>query len=83
MIYSVATKLPVIIEKHRELLSKEIGKAGITNPNQLDYAIDYLMKAQKKGGVDFDKFNKDCGIGVVLTEDDIKRIVNENISDAT
>lgn len=41
------------------------------------------MKAEKKGGVDFDKFNKDCGIGVVLTEDDVKRIVNENISDAT
>lgn len=52
MLYSVTTKLPVIIEKHREKLASEIGKGDISNPNQLDYIIEYLIKNEKKGGVD-------------------------------
>ena len=52
-------------------MAKEIGKGGISNPNQLDYCIDYMMKAQKTGGINFDDFNQDCGIGVILTEEAI------------
>lgn len=33
------------------------------------------MKNEKKGGVDFNCYNKDCGIGVKLSEADIKKIV--------
>ena len=44
MLYSVATKMPVIIEKYRERLAKEVGCGGITNPNQMDFVIDYLTK---------------------------------------
>ena len=83
MLYSVAAKLPVIIEKFRERLAREVGKGGITNPNQMDYAIDYLTKNEKKGGVDLDKFAKDCGIGIKVSEEEIAKIVDEAITDAT
>lgn len=82
MLYSVATKMPVIIEKYRERVAAEVGKGDISNPNQLDYIIEYLTKNEKKGGVDLDSYAKDCGIGVKLSEEEIKKIVDENIADA-
>lgn len=44
MLYSVATKLPVILDKYRERLAREVGLGGISNPNQMDFVIDYLTK---------------------------------------
>lgn len=82
MLYSVSTKVPVIIDKYRERLAREIGKGDISNPNQLDYIIEYMTKMEKKGGVDFNNYVKDCGIGVKLTEEEIKKLVDENIIDA-
>lgn len=83
MLYSVATKLPVILEKYRERLAKEVGSGDISNQNQLDYIIEYFLKAEKKGGVDFEAYVKDCGIGIKLSQEDIKKIVDEAIADAT
>ena len=63
MLYSITTKMPVIIEKYRQRLAKQVGSGGINNPNQMDYVLEYLTKNQKKGGVNMDEFVKDCGIG--------------------
>lgn len=83
MLYSVATKLPVVLEKFRDMLAKEVGTGDISNANQLDYIIDYLLKQEKKGGVDLEKYAKDCGIGVKLTAEDFNKIVEQNIKDAS
>lgn len=83
MLYSVATKLPVILEKFRSKLAKEVGSGQISNASQLDYAIDYLLKGEKKGGADMESYAKDCGIGVKLNEEDLKKIVAEATADAT
>lgn len=45
MLYSIATKLPITIERFRKPLAAWVGAGDISNPNQLDYTIDYL-KAQ-------------------------------------
>ncbi len=34
------------------------------------------MKNEKKGGVDFESYAKDCGIGIKLTQDDVKKVVD-------
>jgi len=44
MLYSIATKLPVTIENYRKNLAKYVGSGDISNPSQLDYAIDYLKE---------------------------------------
>ena len=44
MLYSISTKMPVIIDKYRERLASEVGKGDISNPNQLDYIIEYMTK---------------------------------------
>lgn len=50
------------------MLAMHVGSGDIYNPNQLDYVIDYLVTCEKKGGVDIDAFNKDCGIGIKHTD---------------
>ena len=42
MLYSIATKLPETISNYRQILAKYVGNSDISNPNQLDYTIDYL-----------------------------------------
>jgi hypothetical protein len=39
MLYSIATKLPITIERFRKSLSEWVGSNDISNPNQLDYTI--------------------------------------------
>jgi hypothetical protein len=39
MLYSIATKLPITIERFRKPLSEFVGKGDISNPNQLDFTI--------------------------------------------
>jgi hypothetical protein len=45
MLYSIATKLPITIEGYREQLSVFVGSGDISNPNQLDFTIEYLKSA--------------------------------------
>ena len=82
MLYTIATKPPVIIQKHREMLAKHVGSGDIYNPNQLDYAIDYLISGEKKGGIDIAQFNKNCGIGIKHSDEEIKNFVFEEIKGA-
>lgn len=42
MLYSIATKLPITIERFRKPLAEWVGKGDISNPNQLDFTIEYL-----------------------------------------
>jgi hypothetical protein len=67
MLYSVSTKLPIILTQFRNQLAQEVGTGKITNSTQLDFVIEYLMINQKKGGVDLNAYVKDCGIGLHLT----------------
>ena len=39
MLYSIATKLPVTLERFRKQLAEWVGSSEINNPNQLDYTI--------------------------------------------
>ena len=82
MLYSIATKLPVHVEKYREMLAKNVGSKGIYNPNQLDYAIEYLVTEEKKGGVNIEKFNKVCGVGVHHTPEEVSKLAADTIKDA-
>ncbi len=77
--YSIATKLPITIERFRQPLSTFVGSGDISNPNQLDYTIDYLKTAELKGGADIEQLKKDCGVGLKLTNEEIEAIVLKQI----
>jgi hypothetical protein len=52
MLYSIATKLPITIERFRKPLAEWVGAGGISNPNQLDFTIEYLKAQELKGGAE-------------------------------
>jgi hypothetical protein len=79
MLYSIATKLPITIERFRQPLAQFVGSGDISNPNQLDFTIDYLKNAELKGGVDIEKLKKDCGVGVKLSNEEITAIILKQI----
>lgn len=39
MLYSIATKLPVTLERFRKQLAEWVGSSEVNNPNQLDFTI--------------------------------------------
>lgn len=79
MLYSIATKLPITIERFRQPLAQFVGSGDISNPNQLDFTIDYLKNAELKGGVGIEQLKKDCGVGVKLSNEEITEIILKQI----
>jgi len=67
MLYSIATKLPLIAERFRQPLASWVAKGDISNPSQLDFTIDYIKSWELKGGADLKALEKDCGVGVKLS----------------
>ena len=59
-----------------------MGSSDISNPNQLDYTIDYLKNEELKGGADLEKLKKACGVGLKLTLEEIRAIVDAQIATA-
>ena len=82
MLYSIATKLPITIERFRKALSEWVGSNEISNPNQLDYTIEYLKNAEFKGGAVIEELKKACGVGVKLSNEEIKVIIDTQIQTA-
>ena len=82
MLYSIATKLPITIERFRNPLARFVGSGDISNPNHLDFTIQYLKNWEFKGGADEERLKKDCGIGIKLTNEEIQAIVNKEIEAA-
>ena len=79
MFYSIATKMPVTLNEHRPIVAEWVGNGAISNPNQLDYVIDYLKVNEQKGGIELEVMKKECGIGVVLTAEQIEAVVAKHI----
>jgi glutaminyl-tRNA synthetase len=82
MLYSIATKLPTTCERFREPLSRWVGTGDISSQNHLDYIIDYIRGKEGKGGAEVEEVQKDCGVGVKLTNEQIGAIVDATIQDA-
>lgn len=69
MLYSIATKLPPTSEQFRQPLARWVGNSDISNPNQLDFTIEYIKNWELKGGAELEQLKVDCGVGVKLTEE--------------
>eukprot|EP01113_Clastostelium_recurvatum_P027969 TRINITY_DN3389_c0_g1_i1.p1 TRINITY_DN3389_c0_g1~~TRINITY_DN3389_c0_g1_i1.p1 ORF type:complete len:770 (-),score=223.20 TRINITY_DN3389_c0_g1_i1:51-2360(-) len=70
VLYSVATKYPANAARHRALLSDLVGKRRVT-ANNVQAAMDYLKKTGP-GELDVAAFERDCGVGVTVTADQMR-----------
>ena len=80
MLISVAEKLNPAFNHRLPLLLKYVISKEISNSQQLDAAIAYLRKKGEEE-IDTKDFEKQCGIGEKVTEEDIKKEVKNLISE--
>ncbi|KAM5567754.1 glutamine--tRNA ligase [Rosa sericea] len=76
LLYTVATKFPANALVHRPVLTQYIVSSKIKIPAQLDAALSYFANT---GPENFKttEFEEACGVGVEVSEEEIKQSVNE------
>jgi glutaminyl-tRNA synthetase len=80
LIYAVATKATGSVESKRAFLARYVAQGKITTSQQLDLAFTYLKKNASASEINAEEFEKSCGVGVVVTDNDIQNFVNELIN---
>uniref|UniRef100_A0A7N0UU53 glutamine--tRNA ligase n=1 Tax=Kalanchoe fedtschenkoi TaxID=63787 RepID=A0A7N0UU53_KALFE len=76
LIYTVATKFPKNALMHRPTLLKYVVSSKIKTAAQLDAAIEHLAVTDPNE-FDLAVFEKACGVGVVVSAEEIEVAVNE------
>jgi glutaminyl-tRNA synthetase len=72
LLYAVATRATVALERHQEMLGALVGKGLIAHASQLDWVLAYLKGLEDRAQeFHLEAFNKSCGIGVVLTPEQV------------
>lgn len=76
LLYHMSTKCPEIIQDSEEFLCKKIASGDLAKKAQLDAAFDYLKSLDDRSNINIEEFNKACGIGIVVTEEEIKKLID-------
>ncbi|XP_071686372.1 glutamine--tRNA ligase-like [Rutidosis leptorrhynchoides] len=76
LLYTVATKFPANALMHRPKLLEYIVSSKIKTPAQLEAAFAFLSVTASED-LDINKFEEACGVGVEVSEHDIKCVVDE------
>jgi len=80
LLYTVATKVTASLEPKRAFLAKYVAEGKIASSQQMDLAIAYLKKNVSLPEINAEDFEKSCGVGIVVTDQDIKNVVDELIN---
>lgn len=76
--YHLASKIKPTIENRIPFLVKNIAGRKLNNPQQVDAALQYFMTQMKKD-IDQRAFEEYCGVGIVVTSEEIEQLVEEVI----
>lgn len=76
LLYQIASKVKDV--SHLNVLSEYIAKKDLKNEIQLTCAISYL-KANPKLPLDTASFNKECGVGVEVSPEEIESVIEKII----
>uniref|UniRef100_A0A8R1DXH1 Probable glutamine--tRNA ligase n=1 Tax=Caenorhabditis japonica TaxID=281687 RepID=A0A8R1DXH1_CAEJA len=79
LLYQLATKLKPQVSSSAPLIVGYVVSGGIKSETQLSAAIEYLLANVVKG-VEVADFEKACGVGIVVTIDDIEDAVTKVFS---
>ena len=74
LLYTTSTKLPEAAEKHSKFLVENIRDAKIDTTERLNKAFELLKTMPEE--VDVAKFEEECGVGIVITQEQIEEFVN-------
>ncbi|EDW51188.1 probable glutamine--tRNA ligase [Drosophila sechellia] len=81
LIYHIATKLKPQTADHLPLLVRYIVEHKLDNTQRIDAALEYLLKCGQSlnANIDVQALEKECGVGVVVTPEQIERTVQAKI----
>ncbi|KAG5077469.1 hypothetical protein JHK82_056164 [Glycine max] len=79
-LYTVATKYPANALPHRPTLLQYIVSLKVKTTAQLDAALSFLATTGSEN-LDLDWFEEACGVGVEVSEEDIKQAVSEVVEE--
>ncbi|KAL5194765.1 Glutamine--tRNA ligase [Glycine soja] len=79
-LYTVATKYPANALPHRPTLLQYIVSLKVKTTAQLDAALSFLATTGSEN-LDLDRFEEACGVGVEVSEEDIKQAVSEVVEE--
>ena len=74
--YQLASKIKPQQEKHVPFLIQNIVDKRLDNVQRVDAALQYLL-SEMKADLDVKAFEEYCGIGVIVSADDIEQVVEE------
>ena len=75
LIYDFCSKLTEILIRFKVTIVKFIAEDKINSPEKLDIAITELKNLKKDEDINMAEFEKKCGFGVEINEEDIKAAV--------
>ncbi|XP_017124107.1 probable glutamine--tRNA ligase [Drosophila elegans] len=81
LIYHMATKLKPQTAEQLPLLVRYIVERKLDNTQRVDAALEYVLKSGQslKANIDLQALEKECGVGVVVTPEQIERTVQAKI----
>lgn len=81
LLYHMVSKLKPQINTELPLLVRYIVERKLDSTMRVDAALDYLLKVGKRKGaaVNLGEFEKECGVGVIVTPEEIDQCVEEHI----
>ena len=78
MLYQISTKIKD--RNHLAFLVDYVSQKKITSDIQLSYAFDYLKKHPNMP-IEKESFEKDCGIGIIITPEEIEEAIEAVIAE--
>ncbi|XP_046386642.1 probable glutamine--tRNA ligase [Ischnura elegans] len=79
LLYYLATKIKNQILPHIPLIVEYLASGGLNTNERVDAALDYLL-SHSSGKIDRKKLEDACGVGVVISADQIEEEVSKVIS---
>ncbi|KAH8284209.1 hypothetical protein KR054_012238 [Drosophila jambulina] len=81
LLYHMATKLKPQAAEQLPLLVRYIVERKLDNTQRVDAALEYVLKCGQKlqASINVQELEKECGVGVVVTPEEIERAVQAKI----
>lgn len=80
LIYHLATKIKPQILGKLGFICSYIASGKLDSTLRVDAALDYLLSHLSENNVDIDAFEKACGIGMVVTPEQVEQAVEKHMA---
>lgn len=80
LIYHLATKIKPQIAAKLPFVCEFIAKGKLDSTLRVDAALEYLISHVNEANVDTDAFEKACGVGVVVTPEQVEQAVEKHMA---